>query len=109
MLDKLVTIKLDKERHLRLAVKGMVEFQKITGINLLKEFNPGEFSLEETVALVFACLIHEDRELTYDDVLCMIDISNLATVMDAVSRCLEQGLPVAKTGERPLVEKSPPG
>lgn len=108
-LDKLVTVTLDKDRHLRLSLKGMIEFEKLTGRNLLKGFTIKDLTLEDSAALVFACLIHEDKELTFDDVLCMIDISNLKTVMDAVSKCLEQGFPVARTGERPLVEKSLPG
>lgn len=107
MIDKLVTVKLDKERHLRLTLKGMLEFQNITGMNLLKGFNLTKFSLEETAALVFACLLHEDKELTYDDVLCMIDISNLKTVIEALSTCLEQSVP--EEGERPLARKSQHG
>lgn len=104
-LDKLVTVNLDKERHLRLTLKGMLEFEKLTKKSLLKGFELKTFSLEETAALVFACLIHEDKELMYDDVLCMIDISNLTTVIDAVSKCLEQSLPEAKADSRPLVAK----
>lgn len=108
-LDKLVKVKLDKERHLRLTLKGMLEFEKLTGINLLKGFNLSELTLEQSAALIFACLVHEDEELTFGNVLCMIDVSNLITAMNAVSVCLEQSLPKAKAGGRPLVQKSPPG
>jgi len=109
LIDKLVTITLDKERRLRLTLKGMLEFQKLTNMNLLKGFNLSKFSLEETAALVFACLLHEDKELTYDDVLCMIDISNLRIVIDALSTCLEQSTPTTEASNRPLVRKSQRG
>ena len=46
-LDTLVTIKLDKERHLRLTLKGMIEFDKATGRNLLKGFVLKVLSIEE--------------------------------------------------------------
>ena len=109
VLDKLVKVKLDKERHLRLPLKGMLEFEKLTGRNLLKGFDLDDLSLEDSAALIWACLIHEDRELKYDDVLYMVDLSNIVGVMNAVSTCLEQALKVVKVGERPLVQKSPPG
>ena len=107
MIDKLVTITLDKERHLRLSLKGMLEFQRVTDKNLLKGFDLSKFSLEETAALIYACLIHEDKELTYDDVLCMIDMSNLTEAINALSACLEQSAPEA--GDRPLAKKSQRG
>jgi len=108
MTGELTTIKLDKERHLRLTLKGMLEFEKVTGKNLLKGFDLKKLTLEDTAALIWACLIHEDKALTYDDVLCMIDLSNLVAVTDAVSLCLERSLPESKAGERPLA-KTPRG
>ena len=103
-LEKLVTIKLDKERHLRLTLKGMIEFGKLTGKNLLKGFKMEDLSLEDTAAMTWACLLHEDDELTYDNVLCMVDITNIVLVMDAVKKCLLQSLPEAEAGERPLAK-----
>ncbi len=93
MLDKLVSITLDKERHLRLTLKGMLEFEKVTGKNLLKGFKFKDLSLTDVAALIWACLIHEDRELTYDDVLCMVDFRNMQEVSDAVVACINQSFP----------------
>jgi hypothetical protein len=109
MLEELVTIKLDKERHLRLTLKGMIEFEKTTGKNLLKGFNVNNFTLEDSGTLVWACLIHEDKELTIDDVLSMIDTGNLNVVMDAVTKCMGQSLPKSKAGDRPLAAKPQAG
>ena len=109
MIDKLVTITLDKERHLRLALKGMLEFEKATGLNFRKGFKLEDLDLNEIATMLWACLIHEDKELTYDDVLCMVDFSNLEITMDALTDCLGQSLPESKAGGRPLVKKSQRG
>ncbi len=104
-LDKLVTIKLDKERSLRLTLKGMLEFQKLSGKNFLQGFKLKDLGLEDTAMMLWACLIHEDKELTYDDVLGMVDFGNLEKAMDALRDCLSQSLPEVETGETPLVKK----
>jgi len=111
-IDKLITITLDKERHLRLTLKGMVEFEKLTGGNLLKGFDFNALTLEDSAALVWACLIHEDKELTFDDVLCMIDMSNLTVVMESLMQCIVQSMPEvekSETSKSPLAETSHPG
>ncbi len=105
MLDNLVTIQLDKERHLRLTLKGMLEFDKLTGKNLLKGFKIKDFSLKDTAAMLWACLLHEDKELTFDDVLLMVDFSNLMMVMDALATSLSQSIPATKARKRPLAKK----
>ncbi len=105
-IDKLITVTLDKERHLRLPLEGLLEFEKLTGKNLLKGFNLADFSLADNAALVFACLLHEDKELTYEDVLGLVDINNLTTVMTAVTECINQATPEVKPDKSPLVRGS---
>lgn len=105
MLDKPVTITLDRKRTLRLTLKGMLEFEKITGRNLIKGFDLKDLSLNDTAALVWACLIHEDSELTYDALLNLIDISNLGQVSDAVTKSLEQSLSRKEATKSPLAGK----
>lgn len=92
-MPKPITIKLDKERHIRLTLKGMLEFEKLTGKNLLKGFNLKDLTLEDMAALMWACLIHEDKELTYDDVLCMIDSNNFNMVTEAITAYIVQLAP----------------
>lgn len=105
-LNELVKVTLDKERHLRLTLKGMLEFEKLTGKNLLKGFNFGEMTLEDSAALMWACLLHEDKKLTFDDFLRMIDFSNLMIMIEALTRCINQALPKADSGDSPLEETS---
>lgn len=109
MLDKLVTVTLDKERHLRLTLEGMLAFEKRTGKNLLKGFDLKDFTMEDNAALIWACLIHEDRTLKFGTVLRMVDINNLTPVMSAVMACMNQALPDSEVTSHPLVKKRPRG
>jgi len=104
----MVTIQLDKERHLKLTLKGMLEFQNITGKNLLQGFKMAELSLNEIGALLYACLIHEDKELKYDDVLLMVDLGNLTAATKAVADCMAESMPEAREAV-PLAENLPTG
>jgi len=108
-IDKLVTVKLDKERHMRLTLKGMIGFEKLTGKSLTGGIKLNDLSLEDKSAMFWACLIHEDKELTYSDVLDMIDIGNIGAIMDAFVECISQALPEAEASNRPLAKKPPHG
>ena len=108
-LDNLVKITLDKERHLRLTLKGMLEFEKMTGVNLLKGFDFNKLKLEDSARLLWASLIHEDKELTLDDVLYMVDVSNLTIVMEALIDCINQSAPKVEGDSHPLAETPQPG
>lgn len=106
--ENLVTITLDKERHLRLTLRGMVEFEKFTGRSLLKGFKIEDLSLADVAALMQACLIHEDKELTYENVLDMVDVKNMKSLVAAIVACINQSLPEA-TEKAPLAVKRPRG
>lgn len=106
-LEQLVTIKLDRKRTLRLTLKGMIAFEKRTGKSLLKNIKFEDFSLEDTAAIIWVCLIHEDDALTFDDVANMLDFNNITPMMDAVTKCLIQSMPPPEApSSRPLVKKS---
>lgn len=102
-INKLVTLELDKERHLRLTLRGIMEFEHKTGKSLLKGFSRKDLSLEDCAALIWVCLIHEDRELSYDSVLDMVDVDNIAQVMDSVMECTGRAFP--KVNKPPLHKK----
>ncbi len=98
-----VSITLDKERHMRLTLKGMLAFEEQTGRSLLKGFRLSELSMADSAAMIWACLLHEDKELTYDDVLCIIDIDNVIEAMEAVQECIGASTP--KASDHPLPKK----
>lgn len=108
----MVTLTLDKERHLKLTLKGMVEFEAATGKNLLEGLQLTKLSPRDFGALVWACLIWEDRKLQLDDVLCLIEPRNLVKATEALTACLTESfpVPVASKGESsPLLAEAPGG
>jgi len=108
-LNKLVMVKLDKERHLKLSMEGMLAFEQITGLSWRKGFKLEDLGLKELASMLWACLIHEDEELTYKDVVYMMAPSDVEPVMTALADCLLQAFPKPKAGGRPLVKTPRPG
>lgn len=81
-LVPLVKIKLDKVRHLRLDLNAMVAYEHASGKSITAfGANP---SGEQILHLLWACLLHEDKELTVDAVGAMVHAGNLAEVSDAL-------------------------
>jgi len=101
----MVTVQLDKERHLRLTLRGMLAFEEKTGINLFQGFDISKLSLHQTTVLIWACLIHEDKKLTFDNFIDIIDLTNINKIADAVAKCIVESVP-GKEGDTPLAEKS---
>jgi hypothetical protein len=88
-----VAIKLDKERHLRLTLNGMVKFRQTTGKDLLKGFDMDEMSADDIRALLWACLVWEDKDLTLEDVGDMIDMHNMPAVIKALTGSIFASFP----------------
>ena len=101
-LSNPITITLDKERHPRLTLRGMIEFEKLTGKSLVGGFKADELPLADVSAFMWACLIHEDKELTYDAFLDMVDISNMPLVIETIGKCINQSLPKETDEEKKL-------
>lgn len=101
----MVTINLDKERHLRLTLRGMLEFENLTGINLFKGFDLKKMKLREVTALLWACLIDEDRELKFESFIDLVDLTNINMLTDAVAEAIVQAVPDVKEESDPLAVK----
>jgi hypothetical protein len=80
----MITVQLDKERHFKYTMKSMSEYKKLTGENLM-----GKGVLEriaenrdpdELTAFIFVGLIHEDKELTVEQVAEMVTFDNITEV-----------------------------
>lgn len=101
---ELVTIQLDKERHLRLTLRGMLAFETLTGQSLFKGLDLKKLTMRDVTALLWACLIHEDKELKYEDFIDVVELSDLPRLTEAVSQCIVQSFPEVEEGkEAPLV------
>lgn len=101
----MVIVQLDKERHLRLTLRAMLEFEERTGGNLFRGFDMKKMTLKERTTLLYVCLIHEDKELKYDDFIDMVDLSNINMLADAVAECINESLPAIKESASPLVKR----
>jgi hypothetical protein len=102
-----VKIMLDKERTLRLTLNAMIRFQEVTGKDLLKGFDPENMSLDDVRALLWACMLHEDKSLNLEKVGDMIDLSNLKTVIESISGAAGMAFPEPKEGDPDPNPQSP--
>jgi hypothetical protein len=80
---KPIAIQLDKKRNLFLDMNAMAEFEEVTGTSF---FELGEnFTAKKMRALLWACLIDDDPNLTLKDVGKMINASNMKEIENALS------------------------
>lgn len=96
-ISKTVKINLDKPRTLLLDMNAMIAFDNVTGLNYL-EFsrNLKNASAKELRALLWCMLIHEDRELTIDEVGAMVTKDNLQDVFIALLTAQMINMPEAE-------------
>lgn len=85
-MAKQVPITLDKERTLAFPLMSLVRLKKEYGIELkdLQDEKKAQ-DIETILTVIWAGLIHEDRELTVEDVGYMIDITELPEVSEKLS------------------------
>lgn len=79
---KMVTINLDKERHLYFNLNSLEMIEDLTGKTVDKI---GEsMNMKMLKAIVFAGLVHEDKDLTLEAVGDMIGFEDLEPVSNAI-------------------------
>ena len=85
---KVITINLDKERHLYFNLNSLIIVEKETG-QKFNELGEDNMSLEMLRALLYAGLKWEDKSLNLDDVGELIDFDNLQEVMEKLGEAME--------------------
>lgn len=81
-------IQLDKMRNLRYGMKAISLIEKKFKKNIAK-INMDDLTMEEIATFVWAGLVHEDKELTIDKVMDLIDdYSNVQEVLAKVGEAL---------------------
>jgi len=95
----MVKITLDKERRLKLTMRGMLTFEEKTGKNLFKGFNVQKMTFKEITTLLWVCLIHDDKDLTYDMFVDMVDMSRVRELSERCMECITESL---EESESPL-------
>lgn len=88
-----VEIELDQPRHLVFDFNAIRTMEKETGRNMLKPNAWADLSASDIVVFIWACLKHEDPQLTIDQVGAMIHSGNMAYVLERVTAITGQSVP----------------
>lgn len=102
-------ILLDKERNLRFDFNAMRAYERLTGhnmlsksiLNILKDIN-----VDGATTLLWAALVHEDKDLTVDAVGAMLTLGDADRVFGALAQALGAAMPKPDESSDPT--KSPP-
>lgn len=99
-----IPIELDKKRRFLYDLNAMIAFEEVTGKNTLQGLDPGKLSAKDFRALVWSCLLHEDKELTLEQVGAMFHSGNMDKMISRLSAALEAAMP-EEDKDAPLVRK----
>lgn len=102
-----VPIKLDKTRNFKYGYRGLdlIETELGEVVNkIFEKASKGELTIRETFTVIWAGLVHEDKELTVEKVMDLVDeFSDLDEVTNAMAKALEKSR--AKGGSEPKNSK----
>jgi len=76
---------LDKERTLKFTLNSLV-YAEENGVDIQTMGKEGSIKLKDLRTLLFAGLMHEDKELTVEAVGELIDMENMATITEALTK-----------------------
>lgn len=83
-------IQLDKVRNFRYGMKALSLIEKKLKTTMSK-LDMDTLSVEDTAVIIWAGLVHEDRDLTPDKVMDLVDeYSNMATVIEAMGKAMNE-------------------
>ncbi|SHF16270.1 hypothetical protein [Caloramator proteoclasticus] len=83
-----VPVQLDKMRNLRYGMKAISLIEKKFGKSISK-IDMDDMTMEEIATFIWAGLVHEDKELTPDKVMEIVDnFSTVQAVMEKVSEAM---------------------
>lgn len=89
-MKKVVTVNLDRERHLKFNLNALILAEEITGKKLAElEKDKGAFDLAFLRAMLYAGLKHEDKELTLEEVGDLIDMDNMEDVTEKLGEAMK--------------------
>lgn len=88
-MAKLITIELDRERHLKYNLNAIITAEKVSGRSF-GDLNKGKMDFDFMRALIYAGLLHEDETLTVDAVGDLIDFDNIEYVSEKLGEALQK-------------------
>lgn len=84
-----VEVELDKKRHFRFTMNSLEVIEDELGFQL-HEMKDKQLKIKEIKVIMWAGLIHEDGELTKEQVGDMIDLDNMAYVQEKLGEAFER-------------------
>lgn len=100
---KKYTINLDRERELRYDLNAMCAYEDATGKSAFA-VGDGGIKASDVRALLWSCLIHEDKSLTQEDIGKYINTKNLGSITDSLNRLISDSVKVSN--DENLTEKN---
>jgi hypothetical protein len=98
---KVTEVDLDKKRHLKLTLRGISEFNQITGVDILTS-DIQDFTPREMMVLIWACLMWEDKELMVDAIPKLIEKIDATELVNLLLECIINSMPEVKPETVPL-------
>lgn len=83
-----VEIKLDKLRRLRYTMNALAEIENKLGMPV-SELDSAKLGVKEVRTILWAGLIHEDKDLTEEQVGDMVDLDNFEEVQKKIAEAFE--------------------
>lgn len=98
---KVTEVDLDKKRHLKLTLRGINEFMELTGVDILIS-DIQDFTPREMMALIWACLMWEDKQLKLESIPTIIESIDATILMNLLLECIINSMPEVKSDKPPL-------
>lgn len=85
----LVEIKLDKPRRIRFTLNSLAEIEDRLGVKM-DQLEKVHMGMKEVRTMLWAGLIHEDEELTENQVGNMVDFDNIQYIQEKVGEAFQR-------------------
>lgn len=88
-------LELDRPRYLRITLGALKRIEELSGIGIEQQEELQQWSqtLDGVVGMLWAGLVHEDPDLTVEDVYEIVDISNFAQIRAAIDQAVGIAMP----------------
>lgn len=101
--DPAVSIELGgKKRHLLLDLNAMAAFEEATGKNIFDELQKQKMSALNFRAFIWACLLHEDKKLTLEQVGSWLRPDDIIKLSQQLNDAIKNALPGEGEAKGPL-------
>ena len=94
-------LELDRTRYLRITLGALKRIEDLSGIGIEQQEELAEWSrtLDGVVGMLWAGLVHEDPDLTVEDVYEIVDISNFGQIRSALDQAIGIAMPAPVAAE----------